>query len=86
MSSGGILLGMLNILEPYNISKTGCLDSKLNTHRLIEAMKFGFGARSEIQDPAFAQNISRINEFYTKEWADEIRHNLTDVSLGCGFG
>lgn len=87
MFRGGILLGMLNILEPYNISQAGCLDSPLNTHRLIEAMKFGFGARSEITDPSFAKNLTRINEFRTKAWADEIRRNLTDVGVMgvCGY-
>ena len=73
------MLGLLNLLEPYNISHNGCLDSPLNTHRLVEAMKFAFGARSEITDPKFAENITRMNEFYTKSWANEIRPLITDV-------
>jgi gamma-glutamyltranspeptidase/glutathione hydrolase/leukotriene-C4 hydrolase len=77
---GGVMLGMLNILEPYNFAETGCLDSSINTHLLIEAMKFAFGARSEITDPTFAKNMTRINEFYTKEWSDEIRPKLDKVS------
>ena len=77
--SGGVMLGMLNILEPYNIAETGCLDSSANTHALIEAMKFAFGARSEVTDPAFAKNMTRINEFYTKQWADEIRPKFDKV-------
>lgn len=79
--SGGVMLGLLNILEPYNISHNGCLDSDLNTHRLVEAMKFAFGARSEITDPAFKANKTRLNEFYQKSWADEIRPLLSDVSV-----
>ena len=74
---------MLNILEAYPIAETGCLDSSLNTHLLVEAMKFGFGARSEITDPKFAQNVSRLDEFYSKSWADEIRPLITDVGAEC---
>lgn len=75
------MLGMLNILEPYDIAETGCLDSATNTHLLIEAMKFAFGARSEITDPAFAKNMTRINEFYTKQWANETRSKVDKVCL-----
>ena len=75
-SSGGVLLGLLNVLEPYDMGQM----TPLNTHRLIEAMKFAFGARSEITDPAFAANTSRFDEFYTKAWAKEIRSMITDVS------
>ena len=73
------MLAILNLLEPYNLQQSHCLDSHLNTHRFIEALKFGFGARSEICDPRFAQNASRFDEFYTKEWADSIRPLITDV-------
>ncbi|WWD22066.1 gamma-glutamyltransferase [Kwoniella shandongensis] len=77
-SSGGVLLGLLNILEPYRIPFTGGLTDPLNSHRLIEAMKFAFGARSEITDPAFARDSSRFKDFYSKAWADEIREKITD--------
>ncbi len=70
------MLGLLNILEPLNITSMTALD----THRLIEGMKFAFGARSEITDPAFVENSTRFDEFYTKEWAEEIRPKITDVS------
>ncbi|ORX34374.1 putative gamma-glutamyltranspeptidase 1 precursor [Kockovaella imperatae] len=77
-TSGGVMLGILNLLEPYNFQESSCLDSHINQHRLVEAMKFGFGARSEVCDPAFAQNASRFDEFYSKEWADAIRPLITD--------
>ena len=73
-------MGILNILEPYNIQLSGGLSNPLNMHRFVEAMKFGFGARSEICDPKFAVNTSRFHEFYSKEWATEIREKMTDVS------
>ncbi|KAK4688922.1 hypothetical protein P7C73_g1180, partial [Tremellales sp. Uapishka_1] len=75
-SSGGVMLGMMNILEPYNITEL----NPLNTHRLIEAMKFAFGARSEITDPKFATLAQglRFEEFYQKSWADGKRALMTD--------
>ncbi|WVQ84044.1 gamma-glutamyltransferase [Cryptococcus sp. DSM 104549] len=77
-SSGPVMLGLLNVLEPLNITSTGGLNDSLNAHRLIEAMKFAFGARSEITDPKFARDTGRFEEFYGKEWADEVRGKITD--------
>ncbi|WWC87225.1 gamma-glutamyltransferase [Kwoniella dendrophila CBS 6074] len=79
-SSGGILLGFLRILEPFNIPSTGGLTNPLNVHRLLEAMKFAFGARSEITDPApeFGGNLTRFKEYYEGNWADEKRKMIDD--------
>lgn len=75
------MLGLLNILEPFTRhQKPDECWTPLWTHRLIEAMKFAFGARSEITDPAFAKDLGRLDEFYTKSWADEVRGKITDVS------
>lgn len=71
------MLGLLNILEPYNITSL----SPLNVHRMVEAMKFAFGARSEITDPSFARNVSRFEEFYGKGWAVEKRGLLDEVCI-----
>lgn len=78
------MIGLLNLLEPYDLVSSGGLDNPLNVHRLIEAMKFAFGARSEVTDPKFAENVTRLDDFWTKEWADEIRPKITDVSGGVG--
>lgn len=87
-SSGAPLLALLNLLEPYEFGSTpesegGCL-SPLNVHRTIEAMKFAFGARSEITDPdeRYGANLTRMDEFASKEWADSVRGKMDDVS-GC---
>ncbi|WVW78752.1 gamma-glutamyltransferase [Kwoniella bestiolae CBS 10118] len=79
-SSGGILLAFLKLLEPYNIPFTGGLKNPLNVHRLIEGMKFAFGARSEITDPApeFGGNLTRFREFYEGDWAEEKRGMICD--------
>lgn len=85
-SSGAMLLAILDLLETYDFPSTpesegGC-NGPLNTHRLLEAMKFAFGARSEVTDPAFAttKQNDRYLEFTTKEWAEDTRRKITDVS------
>lgn len=76
-TSGPALLGVLNIIEPYLFNVTG--PSPLNIHRFIEAVKYGFAFRTEIGDPEFIQNEKRIEEIISKEWADQVRNNITDV-------
>jgi gamma-glutamyltranspeptidase/glutathione hydrolase/leukotriene-C4 hydrolase len=80
-SSGGIMLAMLNILEQYPFDNAEECFSPLGQHRLLEAMKFAFGARSEITDPAFVgdKEKKRFQEFYSKEWAEEVRGMIDDV-------
>ncbi|KAF5393357.1 hypothetical protein D9757_000549 [Collybiopsis confluens] len=52
--------------------------SGLNAHRLVEALKFGFAARTRISDPAMRNDTTIMDEIHTKEFADLIRKNLTD--------
>ncbi|KAF9049718.1 gamma-glutamyltranspeptidase [Panaeolus papilionaceus] len=73
-TSGPVLLHMLNLLEHYPIEERG----GLNTHRMLEAMKFGFAARTKISDPAFANQTQLIDEISTKEFANKVFANLTD--------
>ncbi|WVQ76804.1 gamma-glutamyltransferase [Cryptococcus sp. DSM 104548] len=77
-SSGGVLLGLLKVLEPFDITSTGGLGDVLNAHRFIEALKFAFGARSAITDPAFATNRSALEDVHSKQWADDVRAKITD--------
>ncbi|KAK7692609.1 hypothetical protein QCA50_004241 [Cerrena zonata] len=69
---------MLNLIEHYDdfipMGRSG-----LNVHRQVEAMRFGFAARTKICDPAFAeQHLGLIEEIPTKKFADIIVKNLTD--------
>ncbi|GAA5802540.1 hypothetical protein HPULCUR_008008 [Helicostylum pulchrum] len=75
-TSGPIILNVLNLIEPYNFSKSG--PTSLNYHRFIEALKFGYAARTEIGDPLFTNNQDRLDELITKKWADSIRPQITD--------
>ena len=86
------MLGMFNIMEHFELydqhrphspltkTRTG-----LNIHRITEAMKFAFGARTEISDPDTPfmdeKRRERVTGFAQREWADRITKELTDVSL-----
>lgn len=82
---------MLNVLEHYNFSSSDSqLSNKtrtaLNQHRVIEAMKYGFAARTEIGDihdsgEDAKSRRERIDYFSSKSWAEEVYRNMTDVSL-----
>ncbi|KAF8200846.1 gamma-glutamyltranspeptidase [Pholiota molesta] len=73
-TSGAVLIHMLNLMESFDLEER----NGLNVHRLVEAMKFGFAARTKICDPAFTNNTCRINEIPTKTFAQQILKNLTD--------
>ncbi|KAL9557986.1 hypothetical protein MBANPS3_001133 [Mucor bainieri] len=75
-TSGPALLSVLNIVEPYLFNVTG--PTPLNIHRFVEAIKYGFAFRTEIGDPDFLDNEKRIEEIISKEWADQVRKNMTD--------
>jgi gamma-glutamyltranspeptidase/glutathione hydrolase/leukotriene-C4 hydrolase len=46
----------------------------------VEALKFGFAFRTEIADPDFVPIQDRLDEIITKDWAEIVRKNITDVS------
>ncbi|KAI8972210.1 gamma-glutamyltranspeptidase [Trametes punicea] len=76
-TSGPVLIHMLNLMEHYDhFAEEG--RTILNVHRLIEAMKFGFAARTRIGDPAYHDEVKRIKEIPTKEYAAEVAANITD--------
>ncbi|KAI0645531.1 gamma-glutamyltranspeptidase [Trametes meyenii] len=76
-TSGPVLIHMLNLMEHYEeLVEDG--RTLLNVHRFIEAMKFGFAARTRVGDPAFHDNVQKIHEIPTKEYAEEVFANITD--------
>ncbi|KAG8959826.1 hypothetical protein FRC00_001207 [Tulasnella sp. 408] len=77
-TSGPALLHMLNLLERYDL--TSKAQASVNVHRLVETMKFGFAARTKIGDPKTADDIKRIAELHTKEYADAIFPRITDAT------
>jgi gamma-glutamyltranspeptidase/glutathione hydrolase/leukotriene-C4 hydrolase len=75
-TSGPVLLHMLNLMEKYDLPAEGRTD--VNVHRLIEATKFGFAARTRICDPAFNDDPNRIGNIPLKSYGASISKNMTD--------
>ncbi|KAG0310930.1 hypothetical protein BGZ99_010460 [Dissophora globulifera] len=77
-TSGPALISILNILERYNLGKVKA-NAALDTHRLIEAMKFGFAQRTELGDPDFTDLEDKIQSMISKDTAAKIRANISDT-------
>ncbi|KAI3647375.1 hypothetical protein MP228_007596 [Amoeboaphelidium protococcarum] len=79
-TSGPILLEILNILEGYEMEGSSYYPSALRVHRIIEAMKFGYAARTELGDEKYLpSNFSaRVQEIVSKSYASKVRANITD--------
>lgn len=76
-TSGGVMLHMLNLMERYdNLLDEGF--TGLNAHRAVEAIKFGFAARTKVSDTGFFNNTEKMAAITTKEYANIIGHSLTD--------
>ncbi|KAI9759873.1 MAG: hypothetical protein M1840_003075 [Geoglossum simile] len=55
-SGGSVVLSVLNIIKGFpDMGKEAIL--KLSTHRLVEAMKFGYGMRTGLGDPSFLPGL-----------------------------
>lgn len=78
-SGGVVALSVLKILEGY----TGIGDplaKNLTTHRLDEAMRFAYGARSNLGDPLFLEGIDEYQEqMISEKTAKEIRSKIRDT-------
>ncbi|KAK3320916.1 gamma-glutamyltranspeptidase [Cercophora scortea] len=76
-SSGAVMLSILKTMEQY--SPQDLDDHNLTTHRLVEAMKFAYGARSELGDPDFVEDIKKYEELMmSNDKAREIRALIMD--------
>ncbi|KAK4132956.1 gamma-glutamyltranspeptidase [Trichocladium antarcticum] len=76
-SSGAVMFSILKTMEQYPVEDLG--DANLTTHRLVEAMKFAYGARQELGDPDFVENISQHQaQMLSDETAKDIRHRILD--------
>lgn len=76
-SSGSVALSVFKTIEGYNMSDPKLND--LNTHRLDEAIRFGYGARTSMGDPAW---VSEMDEFeahlLNASTAAEVRGKISD--------
>ena len=79
-SSGEVALSVLKTLELYpDFYQAGMLN--LSTHRLDEAIRFGYGERTNLGDPLFVQNLSAYqDEMLADATARYIRSKISDLS------
>jgi gamma-glutamyltranspeptidase/glutathione hydrolase len=76
-SSGSICLSMLKTMEQYPLEDSK--DVNLTTHRFVEAMRFAYGARTELGDPDFVGNMALYeNLMLSDRKAREIRAKIMD--------
>lgn len=74
-TSGPALLSIMNLIERFQFKSEGL--TGLSMHRLVEAFKYGFAFRTEFGDPDFIDNKDRISKIITKDFASEIRQNIS---------
>lgn len=77
-SSGTVALSILKILSTYEgFFAPGNVN--LSTHRLDEAMRFGYGERTNLGDPLFVAGLDEFEENMLKQSTiDEIRRKISD--------
>ncbi|KAH1466015.1 hypothetical protein KXX58_005561 [Aspergillus fumigatus] len=77
-SSGTVALSILKILSTYDgFFAPGNVN--LSTHRLDEAMRFGYGERTNLGDPLFVAGLDEFEENMLKQSTiDEIRRKISD--------
>jgi gamma-glutamyltranspeptidase/glutathione hydrolase len=76
-SGGSVALSILKIIEGYDMSDPSTIN--LNLHRLDEAMRFAYGARAELGDPAFFNYMDDFEAAMLKPTtAEEIRRRILD--------
>ncbi|KAJ5553051.1 Gamma-glutamyltranspeptidase [Penicillium frequentans] len=79
-SSGTIALSMLKILDGYKDFFSSEKTVNLSTHRMNEAMRFGYGQRTEMGDPLFVPGMAEYEEDILKQsTADGIRGKISDT-------
>ena len=71
-ASGAVTMSVLKTVEGY--ADFGALDMlNLSTHRLVEAMRFGYAQRASLGDPGFVDGMEK----YQQEMFDEVRSATT---------
>lgn len=77
-SSGEVALSVLKTLEGYSdFYANGKIN--LSTHRLDEAIRFGYGERTNLGDPLFVANMTAYqDDMLSEESATAIRHKISD--------
>ncbi|KAE8367894.1 gamma-glutamyltranspeptidase [Aspergillus caelatus] len=78
-SSGTVALNILKVLDTYG-SFMAPGNVNLSTHRLDEAIRFGYGLRAELGDPLFLEGVDEYqNDMLKQSTIDEIRGKISDL-------
>ncbi|KAL2160386.1 hypothetical protein VTH06DRAFT_1559 [Thermothelomyces fergusii] len=76
-SSGPVMLSILQTMQQYDPADLS--DTNLTAHRLVEAMKFAYGARLQLGDPKFVSNATELEaELLSNDRAHHIRQRILD--------
>ncbi|CAG7946026.1 unnamed protein product [Penicillium nalgiovense] len=79
-SSGSIAMSILKILGTYKDFFSSEQSVDLSTHRMDEAMRFGYGERSKFGDPLFVDGMTKYEkEILKQSTIDEIRSKISDA-------
>lgn len=77
-SSGAVVLSTLNTLSGYSDYFTSA-NVNLSTHRMDEAIRFAYGARTDFGDPTYIANMTRYEqELLLPATGAEIRSKISD--------
>ncbi|KAE8351277.1 gamma-glutamyltranspeptidase [Aspergillus coremiiformis] len=78
-SSGVVAMNILKVLERYDGFFTPG-NANLSTHRMVEAMKFGFGLRTRLGDPSFVYGLDEYqSRMLTPEMIEHIQLKISDT-------
>ncbi|KAJ5744928.1 hypothetical protein N7533_009798 [Penicillium manginii] len=79
-SSGSVALSILKILDTYRGLFADEKALNLSTHRLDEAIRFGYGERTELGDPSFVKGMAEYErDMLKKSTIADIRSKISDT-------
>jgi gamma-glutamyltranspeptidase/glutathione hydrolase len=77
-SSGPVALAVMKVVEGYE-DFGWAASLNLSTHRLDEAIRFGYGMRANLGDPSFVKHLQEnVDEMINEATAAKIRHRISD--------
>ncbi|KIW01674.1 gamma-glutamyltransferase [Verruconis gallopava] len=84
-ASGVVALAVMNIVSGYDdMGDPAALN--ISTHRLDEAMRFGYGMRTNLGDPSFVENLADYeNDMLSAETGKYIRSKIGDYSHNVSY-
>ncbi|OOQ83174.1 gamma-glutamyltranspeptidase [Penicillium brasilianum] len=80
-SSGIVALSILKILSTYQGLFGSGKSINISTHRMDEAMRFGYGERTKLGDPSFVEGMDEYQQSMLKQSTiDSIRGKISDTA------